>query len=207
VSAVLTGMVPYKEIAVDAPVVDAFRRHGLTTAQYLVAAGALAGITSVLLVMMLSQPRVLLAMARDGLLPRGFFGDVHEKFRTPWKSTILTGVFVAILAAFLPLRILAEMTNIGTLLAFVIVCAAVLIMRRTNPKAERPFRVPFYPLTPILGIMTCLLLMFSLPAENWYRLIIWMAVGFVIYFSYGYKRSVLAMQMKNGVAHGQSRRA
>src|SRR5215470_11845390 len=132
-SAVLTGMVPYKEIAVDAPVVDAFRRHGLTTAQYLVAAGALAGITSVLLVMMLSQPRVLLAMARDGLLPRGFFGDVHEKFRTPWKSTILTGIFVATLAAFLPLRILAEMTNIGTLLAFVIVCAAVLIMRKTNP--------------------------------------------------------------------------
>jgi basic amino acid/polyamine antiporter, APA family len=206
-SAVLTGMVPYKEIAVDAPVVDAFRRHGLTTAQYLVAAGALAGITSVLLVMMLSQPRVLLAMARDGLLPRGFFGDVHEKFRTPWKSTILTGVFVAILAAFLPLRILAEMTNIGTLLAFVIVCAAVLIMRRTNPKAERPFRVPFYPLTPILGIITCLLLMFSLPAENWYRLIIWMAVGFVIYFAYGYKRSVLAEQMRNGVAHKETRSA
>jgi APA family basic amino acid/polyamine antiporter len=207
VSAVLTGMVPYKEIAVDAPVVDAFRRHGLTTAQYLVAAGALAGITSVLLVMMLSQPRVLLAMARDGLLPRGFFGDVHEKFRTPWKSTILTGIFVAILAAFLPLRILAEMTNIGTLLAFVIVCAAVLIMRRTNPKAERPFRVPFFPLTPILGIITCLLLMFSLPAENWYRLIIWMAVGFVIYFAYGYKRSVLAMQMRNGVAHKETRSA
>jgi APA family basic amino acid/polyamine antiporter len=192
---------------VDAPVVDAFRRHGLTTAQYLVAAGALAGITSVLLVMMLSQPRVLLAMARDGLLPRGFFGDVHEKFRTPWKSTILTGVFVAILAAFLPLRILAEMTNIGTLLAFVIVCAAVLIMRRTNPKAERPFRVPLFPLTPILGIITCLLLMFSLPAENWYRLIIWMAVGFVIYFTYGYKRSVLAEQMRKGVAHKETRSA
>jgi APA family basic amino acid/polyamine antiporter len=200
-------MVPYKEIAVDAPVVDAFRRHGLTTAQYLVAAGALAGITSVLLVMMLSQPRVLLAMARDGLLPKGFFGDVHERFRTPWKSTILTGIFVAILAAFLPLRILAEMTNIGTLLAFVIVCAAVLIMRRTNPNAERPFRVPLFPLTPILGIITCLLLMFSLPAENWYRLIIWMAVGFVIYFAYGYKRSVLAMQMKGGVAQQGSRRA
>src|SRR5499427_3051557 len=195
-SAVLTGMVPYKEIAVDAPVVDAFRRHGLTTAQYLVAAGALAGITSVLLVMMLSQPRVLLAMARDGLLPRGFFGDVHEKFRTPWKSTILTGVFVAILAAFLPLRILAEMTNIGTLLAFVIVCAAVLIMRKTNPDAERPFRVPLYPFTPILGILTCLLLMFSLPAENWYRLVIWMAIGFLIYFSYGYRHSIMAAYIK-----------
>src|SRR6516165_182626 len=193
VSAVLTGMVPYKEIAVDAPVVDAFRRHGLTVAQYLVAAGALAGITSVLLVMMLSQPRVLLAMARDGLLPKGFFGDVHPTFRTPWKSTILTGVFVAKLAAFLPLRILAEMTNIGTLLAFVIVCAAVLIMRKTNPDAERPFRVPLYPFVPILGILTCLLLMFSLPAENWYRLIIWMAIGFAIYFSYGYRHDAVAI--------------
>jgi APA family basic amino acid/polyamine antiporter len=99
------------------------------------------------------------------------------------------------------------MTNIGTLLAFVIVCAAVLIMRRTNPKAERPFRVPLYPLTPILGIITCLLLMFSLPAENWYRLIIWMAVGFVIYFAYGYKRSVLAEQMRKGVAHKETRSA
>jgi APA family basic amino acid/polyamine antiporter len=195
VSAVLTGMVPYKDIAVDAPVVDAFRRHGLTTAQYLVAAGALAGITSVLLVMMLSQPRVLLAMARDGLLPKGFFGHIHDKFRTPWKSTILTGVFVAILAAFLPLRILAEMTNIGTLLAFVIVCAAVLIMRKTNPDAERPFRVPLYPLTPILGILICLLLMFSLPPENWWRLIIWMAIGFLIYFAYGYKRSLLGIRL------------
>jgi APA family basic amino acid/polyamine antiporter len=135
-------------------------------------------------------------MARDGLLPKGFFGDIHEKFRTPWKSTILTGVFVATLAAFLPLRILAEMTNIGTLLAFVIVCAAVLIMRRTNPDAERPFRVPLYPITPILGILTCLLLMFSLPAENWYRLIIWMAIGFVIYFSYGYRHSIMAAYMK-----------
>ena len=171
VSAILTGMVPYQEIAIDAPVVDAFRRQGLTTAQYLVAAGALAGITSVLLVMMLSQPRVLLAMARDGLLPKSFFGAVHERFCTPWKSTILTGVFVATMAAFLPLRILAEMTNIGTLFAFVIVCAAVLIMRRTDPDAKRPFKAPLYPFVPILGILSCLLLMFSLPAENWYRLI------------------------------------
>jgi APA family basic amino acid/polyamine antiporter len=190
-AAILTGMVPYKEIAVDAPVVDAFRRQGLTTAQYLVAAGALAGITSVLLVMMLSQPRVLLAMARDGLLPRSFFAAIHERFRTPWKATILTGCFVGAMAGFLPLRILAEMTNIGTLFAFVIVCTAVLIMRRTNPTAERPFRAPLYPLVPIAGIATCVLLMFSLPVENWYRLVIWMAIGFVIYFSYGYHHSEL----------------
>jgi APA family basic amino acid/polyamine antiporter len=206
VSAILTGMVPYRQIAVDAPVVDAFRRQGLTAAQYLVAAGALAGITSVLLVMMLSQPRVLLAMARDGLLPPSFFGAVHEKFRTPWKSTILTGGFVAVMAGLLPLRILAEMTNIGTLLAFVIVCTAVLVMRRTDPDARRPFRAPLYPFVPILGILTCLLLMFSLPVENWYRLIIWMIVGFVLYFTYGHKHSELRKRSEAIAAAAARRR-
>jgi len=194
VSAVLTGMVPYNQIDIDAPVSNAFAQAGLTWAQFFISLGAVAGITSVLLVMMLSQPRVLLAMARDGLVPKSFFGDIHEKFRTPWKSTILTGVFVALAAAFIPLRILAELVNIGTLLAFVIVCAAVLIMRRTNPEAERPFRVPFAPLTPILGIGLCLLLMFSLPAENWWRLFGWLAIGFVIYFAYGRKHSVMSKQ-------------
>ncbi|MGH7491597.1 MAG: amino acid permease [bacterium] len=192
VSAVLTGMVPYNQIDIDAPVSNAFKQAGLTWAQFFISLGALAGITSVLLVMMLSQPRVLLAMARDGLVPPSFFGNVHERFRTPWKSTILTGVFVAIAAALIPLRILAELVNIGTLLAFVIVCAAVLIMRRIHPEAVRPFRAPFGILTPILGIALCLLLMFSLPAENWWRLFGWLAIGFVIYFSYGKKHSVMA---------------
>jgi APA family basic amino acid/polyamine antiporter len=191
VSAVLTGMVPSHDINIDAPVVDAFKRAGLTWMQYLVAAGAMTGITSVLLVMMLSQPRVMLALARDGLVPKGFFGDIHPSFRTPWKSTILTGVFVAAMAGFIPLSILAEMTSIGTLFAFVIVCAAVLVMRRTNPAANRPFRAPLYPIVPILGILTCLLLMFSLPAENWYRLVIWMAIGLVIYFTYSQSHSEL----------------
>jgi APA family basic amino acid/polyamine antiporter len=203
VSAVLTGMVPSAEINRDAAVVDAFRRHGLTWAQYIVAAGAMTGITSVLLVMMLSQPRVMLAMARDGLVPPGFFGAIHPRFRTPWKSTILTGIFVATMAAFLPLSILAEMTNIGTLLAFVIVCGAVLVMRKTNPDAARPFRAPFVPLVPILGILTCLLLMFSLPVGNWYRLIIWLLIGFVIYFFYGRKHSVMAVHLAHEIAaHG-----
>src|SRR5438309_909539 len=192
VSAVLTGMVPYKQINIDAPVVDAFKRAGIVWMQYLVAAGAMTGITSVLLVMMLSQPRVMLALGRDGLVPNSFFGDIHPKFRTPWKSTILTGLFVAAMAGFLPLGILAEMTSIGTLFAFVIVCGAVLVMRRTNPNAVRPFRAPLVPLVPILGIATCLLLMFSLPAENWYRLIIWLVIGFNIYFGYGRYRSVMA---------------
>lgn len=194
VSAVLTGMVPYKEIDINAPVVDAFKRAGLTWMQYLVAAGAMTGITSVLLVMMLSQPRVMLALARDGLVPKGFFGDIHPKFRTPWKSTILTGLFVAAMAGFIPLSILAEMTSIGTLFAFVIVCGAVLVMRRTNPNANRPFRAPLVPLIPILGILTCLLLMFSLPAENWYRLIIWLLIGLAIYFLYGRRHSVMSEQ-------------
>ncbi len=191
VAAVLTGMVPSHEINIDAPVVDAFKRAGLTWMQYLVAAGAMTGITSVLLVMMLSQPRVMLALARDGLVPTAFFGDIHPKFRTPWKSTILTGVFVAAMAGLIPLSILAEMTSIGTLFAFVIVCGAVIVMRRINPGANRPFRAPFVPLVPILGVLTCLVLMFSLPVENWYRLIIWMAIGFVVYFTYGHRHSLL----------------
>ena len=195
VSAVLTGMVPYNKINIDAPVSSAFAQVGLPWAQFLISLGALAGITSVLLVLMLSQPRVMLAMARDGLVPSGFFGAVHEHFRTPWKSTILTGCFVGAMAAVLPLRILAELVNIGTLLAFVIVCAAVLIMRKKHPEAERPFRAPFVPAVPILGIASCTLLMFSLPAENWLRLFIWLAIGLAIYFAYGRKHSLLQKQL------------
>jgi len=198
VAGVLTGMVRYDKINIDAPVSNAFMQAGLPWAQLLISLGAVAGITSVLLVMMLSQPRVFLAMARDGLLPESFFGAIHEKFRTPWKSTILTGIAVATMAAFLPLRILAELVNIGTLLAFVIVCAAVLIMRRTNPNAERPFRAPFVPAVPILGVLFCLVLMFSLPPENWVRLVIWLGLGFLIYFGYGRKHSVLAKLRAEG---------
>jgi len=205
VAGVLTGMVPSKDINIDAPVVDAFRRAGLTWMQYLVAFGAMTGITSVLLVMMLSQPRVMLALARDGLVPKGFFGDIHPKFRTPWKSTILTGLFVASMAGLIPLSILAEMTSIGTLFAFVIVCGAVLVMRKTNPNAVRPFRAPFVPLVPILGILTCLLLMFSLPAEYWYRLIIWLLIGLVIYFLYGRRHSVMSHHTEHEIkTHGLS---
>src|SRR5579862_1803707 len=196
VAAVLTGMVPYSQINIDAPVSDAFRQVGLPWAQLLISIGAVAGITSVLLVMMLSQPRIFLAMARDGLLPPGFFAAIHERFRTPWKSTILTGVAVATMGAFLPLRILAELVNIGTLLAFVIVCAAVLIMRQTHPEVPRPFRVPFSPVTPILGILACILLMCSLAAANWVRLFVWLAIGLVIYFGYGYKHSHLAKSLQ-----------
>ena len=199
VAAVLTGMVRYDQIHIDAPVSKAFEQVGMPWAQFLVSLGALTGITSVLLVMMLSQPRVWLAMARDGLVPASFFGAVHDRYRTPWKSTILTGVIVAIAGSLLPLRILADLTNIGTLFAFVVVCSAVLIMRRTHPEAERPFRAPFSPVTPILGILICLLLMFSLPPENWWRLFAWLAIGMVIYFSYGRHHSVLAKMRAAGI--------
>jgi basic amino acid/polyamine antiporter, APA family len=192
VIAVLTGMVPYNLLDINSPVSTAFKQAGLPWAQFLISLGAMTGITSVMLVMMLSQPGVLLAMARDGLLPESFFGAVHDRFRTPWKSTILTGIFVGALAAFLPISVLLMLVNMGTLLAFVIVCAAVLIMRRTHPDAKRPFRAPFVPVTPILGIFSCLLLMFSLPSENWWRLLVWLVLGMSIYVFYGRKHSKLA---------------
>ena len=192
VAAVLTGMVPYQEIAVDAPLAKAFSRVGMPWAHGLISFGALTGITSVLMVLMLSQPRIMLAMARDGLLPVRFFGAIHPRFRTPWKSTILTGTVVGLMGALLPLRVLAELVNIGTLLAFVIVCAAVLIMRRINPDLPRPFRCPLVPLIPLLGIAFCLVLMFSLPLDNWLRLIVWLLIGFAVYYFYGRHHSVLA---------------
>ncbi len=192
VVAVLTGMVKYTEISVNAGVSDAFKHAGLPWAEVIIASAGVAGITSVLLVMMLSAPRVFLAMARDGMVPFSFFGAVHPKFRTPYKSTILVGVFVSILAGLLPIDALLHLTNIGTLLAFVIVCAAVLIMRKTHPEAERPFKAPLFPFVPIAGILCCLLLMFSLPADNWWRLLVWLGIGFVIYFGYSRKHSVMA---------------
>jgi APA family basic amino acid/polyamine antiporter len=194
VTLVLTGMVPSDQIDVNAPVAAAFERVGLGWAQFLISLGAVAGITSVMLVLMLSQPRVLLAMARDGLLPERFFGAVHPRLRTPWKSTILTGILVAMLASFIPLGVLAELVNIGTLLAFVIVCLAVLVMRYIHPQAERPFRCPWVPVIPILGVIFCLILMLSLPWGNWLRLFLWMVTGIAIYFFYGRHHSVMARQ-------------
>jgi APA family basic amino acid/polyamine antiporter len=192
VTIVLTGMVPCDQIDTDAPIAAAFERAGLYWGQFIISLGAVAGITSVILVLMLSQPRVLLAMARDGLLPESFFGAIHPRFRTPWKSTILTGIIVGLMASFIPLGILAELVNIGTLLAFVIVCIAVLVMRYIHPEAERPFRCPWVPVVPVLGVLFCLVLMFSLPPTNWLRLLVWMGVGILIYFFYSRHHSVMA---------------
>jgi APA family basic amino acid/polyamine antiporter len=177
----------------------------LNWAEFIVAAAGVAGITSVLLVMMLSGPRVFLAMARDGLVPAKFFADIHPKFRTPWKSTMLIGCFVAIGAGLLPIDALLQMTNIGTLFAFTVVCIAVLIMRKTHPNAERPFRCPMVPLIPILGILMCLMLMFSLPWANWLRLFVWLALGLVIYFLYSRNHSFMRTYLAHEIsAHGVS---
>jgi APA family basic amino acid/polyamine antiporter len=196
VVAVLTGMVKYDLISKNAGVSDAFKQAGLPWAEFIIAAAGVAGITSVLLVMMLSAPRIFLAMARDGLFPKKFFSDVHPKFKTPWKSTILVGAFVAIAAGLLPIDALLNLTNIGTLFAFIIVCAAVLVMRKINPNAVRPFRCPFVPVVPLAGIVLGLLLMLSLPYENWWRLIAWLVIGLFIYFSYGRHHSNLGKAMR-----------
>lgn len=203
VVAVLTGMVKYDQLDINAPVSLAFKAQGLGWAEGIIALAGVAGITSVLLVMMLSGPRVFLAMARDGLVSKTFFGDVHPKFRTPWKSTILIGSGVIVMAGLLPIDALLLLTNIGTLFAFVIVCAAVLIMRKIYPDAKRPFRCPWVPFVPVMGVLSCLMLMFSLPWDNWVRLFGWMAIGLAIYYFYGRKHSVMTLELqKELAAHG-----
>jgi APA family basic amino acid/polyamine antiporter len=193
-------MVPYKLIDIDAPVAAAFAHRGLPVATLIISVAAVVGITSVLLVLLLSQARVLMAMARDGLIPKEFFGAVHPRFRTPYKATILTGIVVALAGALFPLKLLADLVNIGTLMAFAIVCGAVMVMRRTNPQLPRPFRTPLVPLVPILGIVFNVGMMFSLGWENWVRLFVWLLVGFVIYFGYGRHRSRLALSLAHELA-------
>jgi basic amino acid/polyamine antiporter, APA family len=203
VVAVLTGMVKYDQLDINAPVSLAFKAKGIGWAESVIALAGVAGITSVLLVMMLSGPRVFLAMARDGLVSKTFFGDIHPKFRTPWKSTILIGCGVILMAGFLPIQYLLLLTNIGTLFAFVVVCGAVLIMRRLYPDAPRPFRCPWVPFVPVMGVLACLMLMFSLPWENWARLFVWMAIGLLIYFFYSRKHSVMKEYVARELAeHG-----
>lgn len=203
VALVVTGMIPYPQIPLDAPIAGVFQKKGLQAASIIITIGALTGITSVLLVMLLSQPRVLLAMARDGLLPPGFFGAVHPRFRTPHKSTILTGIVAAATGSLFPLEALGHMVSIGTLFAFVVVCAAVWIMRFTHPNAPRPFRVASMNLVAPLGIILCLSMMVSLGWINWVRLFGWMAIGLVIYFTYGMHHSHLGHELRREIAtHG-----
>jgi APA family basic amino acid/polyamine antiporter len=189
VAAVLTGMVPWNNINIEAPLVMAFSDRGLVTASYLITAGALAGLTSVMLVMLLGQTRVLYSMANDGLLPRSFFAKVHPKFRTPYKNTILVGLVAGIIGSITPIDKIANMVNIGTLLAFVIVCIAVIVLRYTNPSAPRPFRTPWVPLLPILGVIANGYMMLNLGFWNWMRLVGWLVIGLVVYFTYSRKHS------------------
>ena len=193
VAGVLTGMVPWREVNIEAPIARAFLDRNLVWASNIITAGALAGLTSVMLVMLLGQTRVLYAMAKDGLLPRKFFAAIHPRFRTPYKNTILVGLLAAIVGAITPIDDIGKMVNIGTLLAFVIVCIAIMVLRRTNPAQPRPFRTPLMPLTPILGILFNGYMMYKLGWINWARLIIWLAIGLVIYFLYSRKNSTVQM--------------
>src|ERR1700735_543387 len=189
VAGVLTGMVHWQQINIEAPVAVAFLDRGLTTASQIITLGALAGLTSVMLVMLLGQTRVLYAMANDGLLPKKFFAAVHPKFRTPWKNTILVGLLAAIVGSLTPIDDIGKMVNIGTLLAFVIVSISVMVLRYQNPDEPRPFRTPWVPLIPILGVITNGYMMAKLGMWNWIRLFGWLAIGLVVYFAYSRKHS------------------
>lgn len=188
VSLVLTGILPYMKYLNDgAPVATALMHTGNPWAQLLVSAGALAGMTSVILVFQLGQPRIFMAMSRDGLLPK-FFSKLHPKYRTPYIPTILTGILVGTTAMFMDIGQAAELCNIGTLAAFILVCGGVLVLRRTHETQHRPFKCPGSPWLPLMGIVSCFILMLSLPVITWLRFIFWMAAGMVIYFGYGLRK-------------------
>lgn len=193
VAAVLTGMIPYDRIDIHAPVAEALRVAGFRWGAALVAVGALAGITSVLFVMMIGQIRVFFAMSRDGLLGP-WLSTVHPRFGTPHHATLLTGVGIAVLAASVPIGEAADMTNIGTLFAFVLVCAGVLVLRRLRPDHPRPFRIPLMPWIPLVGMGACLGLMTYLPSMTWIRFVVWTIIGVAVYCFYGARHSRLARQ-------------
>ncbi|MFC6999128.1 amino acid permease [Rufibacter roseus] len=190
VSGILTAMVHYSQLNVAEPIAIGIEKTGYTVLRDLVKIGAIAGLSSVMLVMLMSQPRIFFTMSRDGLLPP-IFGRLHPKFKTPHVSTILTGAICAVVAGAFSVDELGHLVSIGTLLAFVIVCAGVWYLRVKEPNRPRPFKTPLVPLVPILGILVCLGMMAGLPAETWYRLLGWMAIGVLIYFVYGKKHSVI----------------
>jgi APA family basic amino acid/polyamine antiporter len=184
VALVLTALVNYKFLNVPDSLAVGIEATGVKWGSLLVKIGALGGLTSTMIVMLLGQSRVFFSMSKDGLLPKAF-ASIHPKFRTPWISSITVGLVVAVFASTIPLDALGEMTSIGTLLAFIIVCAGVLVLRKRSPELARPFRAPFMPVTAILGILISLGLMIGLPLVTWIRLIVWLAAGLVIYFFYG----------------------
>lgn len=191
IALVLTGLVPSSSLNVSDPLAFALHQHKLDWASGIISFGAVISMTAVILVFQLGQPRIFFSMSRDGLLPAAF-AKVHPRFKTPYIPTILTGLFVAIPAAFLDITSAVEFTNIGTLFAFVLVCAGVIVLRRTRPDGVRKFRTPWVPIVPILGILSCLYLMISLPGMTWLRFFFWLFVGINIYFLYGIEHSKLA---------------
>ncbi len=191
VSLVLTGLVPYRELNVPSPVIVVVERiPQLAWFRPVITLGAVLGLGSTILVMLLGQSRVFYAMSRDGLMGP-WAGKVHPTYRTPYLSTIFTGIAVALFTGLFPIQILGQLVNIGTLLAFVLVCGGVWILRHTRPDLERPFRAPLVPLVPLLGILSCLGLMLTLPLDTWIRLVVWLVVGLALYFSYGRRHSTL----------------
>jgi APA family basic amino acid/polyamine antiporter len=190
VAGVLTGLVPYAELNVPDPIAKGVDAIGLNWFSILIKIGALTGLTTVILVLLYGQSRIFFTMSQDGLLPP-LFARVHPRLQTPHLSQILIGTVVAIVAALTPIGVLGEMVSIGTLFAFILVCGAVMYLRRSDSNALRPFRVPGVPVVPILGILFCLLLMVGLPLVTWMRLVVWLVIGMVIYLSYGRSRSKL----------------
>ena len=190
VAGVLTGLVPYGELNVPDPIAKGVDAIGLTWFSVLIKIGALTGLTTVILVLLYGQSRIFFTMSQDGLLPR-LFARVHPRLQTPHLSQIMIGTIVAIVAALTPISVLGEMVSIGTLFAFILVCGAVIYLRRSDSDASRPFRVPGVPIVPVLGILFCLLLMAGLPLVTWVRLVVWLIIGLVIYVSYGRNHSKL----------------
>jgi basic amino acid/polyamine antiporter, APA family len=203
VSIVVTGMVKYDKISVDAPLAEAFRSVGHPAIATIISVGALAGLTTVMMILMLGQSRVFFALSRDKLLPPGF-ARVSDRTGTPVRMTITTGVAVAVLSALLPLEELASLVNIGTLAAFILVSLGVLILRRTRADLDRPFRVPMVPVGPILSMLASFYLMLNLPTATWLRFVVWMAAGLVVYGCYGYRHSRL--RDGGGTGRGESDR-
>lgn len=197
VSFVLVGMIHYTELNVAAPMAVAMKHVGAPEwTRILVDVGAVLGLATVVLVMLLGQSRVFYSMSRDGLIGK-FVGKVHPKFGTPYISTIMTGIAVGIATGVLPLQLLGELVNIGTLLAFVLVCGGVIILRKTRPDLERPFRTPWVPFVPIMGILCCFGLMLTLPGDTWLRLAVWLGIGFLIYFGYSRHHSILQKKLRS----------